>query len=36
VAVLIGLTSMLVIRRRAKKATAQREAAETEPVPAVD
>ncbi|MEU6140919.1 DedA family protein [Streptomyces sp. NPDC047081] len=36
VALLIGLTSMLVLRRRAKKATARKEAAETEPVPAVD
>jgi hypothetical protein len=35
VAVLIGLTSMLVLRRRAKKAEAeQRQAAEPEPVAA--
>jgi membrane protein DedA with SNARE-associated domain len=34
-AVLVGLASMLVIRRRAKKA-AQQQAAEPEPVPAVD
>jgi membrane protein DedA with SNARE-associated domain len=39
IAVLIGLTSMLMIRRKAKKAAAQREAeqaAEAETVPAVD
>lgn len=35
-AVLIGLTSMLVLKRRAKKATAQKEAAERETVPATE
>jgi len=36
VAVLIGLTSMLVVKRKAKKATAQKQAAEPEVVPAAD
>ncbi|MEU9167919.1 DedA family protein [Streptomyces sp. NPDC048420] len=35
-AVLIGLTSMLVLKRRAAKATAQMQAAEPETVPAAD
>ncbi|MGW3027068.1 DedA family protein [Streptomyces sp. NPDC001221] len=35
-AVLIGVASMLVVRRKAKKAAEQREAAEPEAVPAVD
>ncbi|WP_020122315.1 DedA family protein [Streptomyces canus] len=35
-AVLIGLTSMLVLKRKAKKATAQLQAAEPEPVPAAE
>ncbi|MFI0509717.1 membrane protein DedA with SNARE-associated domain [Streptomyces canus] len=35
-AVLIGLTSMLVLKRKAKKATAQLKAAEPETVPAAD
>ncbi|MFG2463548.1 DedA family protein [Streptomyces sp. NPDC048523] len=35
-AVLIGLTSMLVLKRKAKKATAQMQAAEPETVPAAD
>ncbi|WP_324784858.1 DedA family protein [Streptomyces sp. H51] len=35
-AVLIGLTSMLVLKRKAKKATTHSEPAEKEPVPAVD
>ncbi|MFI9650337.1 DedA family protein [Streptomyces sp. NPDC052040] len=35
-AVLIGLASMLVVRRKAAKAAAQREAAEPEAVPAAD
>jgi len=35
-AVLIGLTSMLVVKRRARKATAERQAAEPEVVPAAD
>ncbi|MFD8999710.1 DedA family protein [Streptomyces sp. NPDC059582] len=35
-AALIGVTSMLVLKRRAKKATAQKEAAERETVPATD
>ncbi|MGW0334962.1 DedA family protein [Streptomyces sp. NPDC003011] len=37
-AVLVGLTSMLVLRRKAKQATAERQAAgpEPEPVPAAD
>jgi membrane protein DedA with SNARE-associated domain len=32
-AVLVGLTSMLVLKRKAKKATAQKQAADTEPEP---
>ncbi|GAA3028885.1 DedA family protein [Streptomyces glomeratus] len=35
-AVLVGLASMLVVRRKAAKAAAQREAAEPETVPAAD
>ncbi|MDT7846583.1 DedA family protein [Streptomyces justiciae] len=35
-AVLIGLTSMLVLKRKAKKATAEKQAAEPEVVPAAD
>jgi len=35
-AVLIGLASMLVVKRKAKKASAEREAAEPESVPAAD
>ncbi|MFJ9153102.1 DedA family protein [Streptomyces sp. NPDC102270] len=35
-AVLIGLTSMLVLKRKAKRATAQMQAAEPETVPAAD
>ncbi|KUN16872.1 hypothetical protein AQJ23_42655 [Streptomyces antibioticus] len=35
-AVLIGLTSMLVVKRKAKKATAHKQAAEPEVVPAAD
>ncbi|MER7565050.1 DedA family protein [Streptomyces sp. NPDC097941] len=35
-AVLIGLTSMLVLKRKTKKATAQMQAAEPETVPAAD
>ena len=35
-AVLIGLASMLVVKRKAKKASAEREAAEPETVPAAD
>jgi membrane protein DedA with SNARE-associated domain len=35
-AVLIGLTSMLVLKRKARKATAGKQAAEPEVVPAAD
>jgi len=35
-AVLIGLASMLIVKRKAKKASAEREAAEPESVPAAD
>ncbi|MFI9831278.1 DedA family protein [Streptomyces sp. NPDC051913] len=35
-AVLIGLTSMLVLKRKARKATAEKQAAEPEVVPAAD
>ncbi|MDN3027684.1 DedA family protein [Streptomyces sp. S.PB5] len=35
-AVLIGVTSMLVLKRKAAKATAAKQAAEPEPVPAAD
>jgi membrane protein DedA with SNARE-associated domain len=35
-AVLIGVASMLIVKRKAKKASAEREAAELESVPAAD